>query len=162
MSAQKERVELTLQKVWIRAMREEVRIRMPDERQALRMRFALYNSVRRIRANPGENPTLAQAVEHCVARIDHEDKCVVVVAENTFTQVMEQALADIGFDPNEVKTPEDIAADESLKRLMERDDVKPIGAPEVPSPAPAATPSLAEDFDPLPRPPMKNPYYTRD
>jgi len=124
---------LLLQQAWIQASTAEkpLELRCGTPSAATNLRIRLYSAVKHARNNPDSNPTLAKAAEECTIRVDTEDKSILRLGRVTQLDPSMVSLAQqLGVKIEELQTPEERAAEASLRKLMELDEPK---LPEAPS-----------------------------
>lgn len=156
--------KLLLQGLWRKAGASPEALRLPchSRGEALRLRFALYNAVRKVRE--GKEPadeTLMRALEEVTLSFEDDAQTVLVMEQKVRTGMMQVVVAALGPQAEGVspvpatsqvaaepspqalspflKTPEQIEEERSLERLREK------------LAAAAATPARTA-----------NPYYTRN
>lgn len=151
--------KLLLQGLWRKAGAAPEALRLPcrTRGEALRLRFALYNAVRKVRE--GKEPAdeaLTRALEEVTLSFEDDAQTVLVMDQKVRSGMMQVVVAALG-GPQAVeevspvpatsqapspflKTPEQIEEERSLERLREK-----LAAVAVATPARAA-----------------NPYYTRN
>lgn len=158
--------KLLLQGLWRKAGASPEALRLPcsTRGEALRLRFALYNAVRKVRE--GKEPAdeaLMRALEEVTLSFEDDAQTVLVMEQKVRTGMMQVVVAALGPQAVEgvspapaasqvaaepspqtlspfLKTPEQIEEERSLERLREK-----LAA------AAAATPARTA-----------NPYYTRN
>lgn len=154
--------KLLLQGLWRKAGAAPEALRLPcrTRGEALRLRFALYNAVRKVRE--GKEPAdeaLTRALEEVTLSFEDDAQTVLVMEQKVRTGMMQVVVAALGAGPQAegvspvpatsqvaaepspfLKTPEQIEEERSLERLREK-----LAA------AAAATPARTA-----------NPYYTRN
>lgn len=156
--------KLLLQGLWRKAGASPEALRLPcrTRGEALRLRFALYNAVRKVRE--GKEPAdeaLTRALEEVTLSFEDDAQTVLVMEQKVRTGMMQVVVAALGPQAAEgvspvpatsqvavatapsasfLKTPEQIEEERSLERLREK-----LAAAAVATPARAA-----------------NPYYTRN
>lgn len=109
--------------LWKAAAKEgEKRIEMESESQAIRMRFALYNSARPVREGKLIDPELLEAIKNCT--VTTEGKTLIVRAwrgDKAFQLIaagMGISLDDVEGMEKVVKSQEELQAEESAGRLF--------------------------------------------
>lgn len=86
--------QLLFHRVWRKAMQDgRVRLDLPTERDATRLRFGLYNSVKLIRAGKVVDHELKDAVDNCLVRIEGKS---VTVERRALSSVMQTIAAALG------------------------------------------------------------------
>ena len=152
--------KLLLQGLWRKAGASPEALRLPcrTRGEALRLRFALYNAVRKVRE--GKEPAdeaLTRALEEITLSFEDDAQTVLVMDQKVRSGMMQVVVAALGPQAVEgvspvpatsqapalspfLKTPEQIEEERSLERLREK-----LAAVTVAPPARTA-----------------NPYYTRN
>jgi hypothetical protein len=111
---------LLFRETWLRAAKSHkpLRIESPTPAAAQQLRLKFYNSVKGIRNGAEQNYELEEAVSKCTLRIDPEKRTVLILGARASVDPMLAKLeAMLGVKMNDLKTPEQKAAEASLKSL---------------------------------------------
>lgn len=117
-----------LQGLWRKAQKQGTPLEIPCKTQAnaTRMRFALYNAVRGVRAGKeGVDDLLQEAIDNCTVGFGKEDRSIVVIQHKIMTDLMQVVTSIMQDEDQIVKVSADILIEESqellLKKLQEED-----------------------------------------
>ena len=124
---------LLLQQAWIQASTAEkpLELRCDTPAVATNLRIRLYSAVKYARNNPDYNPALARAAEECTIRVDASDKSILRLGRVAqLDPSMARLAQQLGVKIDELQTPEEQAAEASLRKLM---GPEPQAMPEAPS-----------------------------
>lgn len=158
---------------WRQARFGEIILDCKTASEATNLRFSLYNVAKPYR-QPGAvvDAALAEALETVSVSLSKAEPTRVVLrpkAMGWMSEAVGAALAYVGVNPDAVQSPEQLAADESLQRVLAKAEAAVAPAPaSSQSPEPPA-PGSAEHFGHQPSPPVggtplgkPNPFYSRD
>lgn len=143
-----------LQGLWRKAFRQGTALEIPckTESNATRMRFALYNAVRGVRAGKEKvDDLLKLAVENCSVGFHPDDRTVVVMQRKVMTELMQTVAEILDGEPELRKTEEEMEVEASQALLMQKLREGAGGAGCAAESADAAGAGL----------PRVTPYYTR-
>lgn len=112
-----------LQGLWRKAFlhHEELRVPCKTKANATKLRFSLYNAVRKVRT--GKEPAdkeLLQAVENCTIGFAPDDETVVLIQKKVMTDLMQAIIGIVGDDPNLLKSEEDIEIANSQESFLKK------------------------------------------
>lgn len=116
---------ILLRHIWKKAYKDDVVIRLGDAKEAARIRFALYNVAKPVKAGKVKDDELLTAVTNC--GITFEDAKTLRVARR-LTGTLSALAESIGFDLDAALesgegvdvSPEEVEAQASLNRLLDK------------------------------------------
>lgn len=118
--------QLMMHGIWRKAFREGgLTLKMPSRGDAVKLRFALYNSVRPVRQGKVIDEELLQAASDCVIGLSGE---IVTIERKVDTPMMQAVAAVLGggegegdwVSPGSPLTPDEAEMQESQRKLLER------------------------------------------
>jgi len=131
-----------LQEVWRKAGQSVVTIPCPDAASAHRLRFSLYNAVKRFK-RPGMESEADDALKHGIATCSvtlSPDKLTVIIGQAGVGELESVILAAIGGGEIDKRSPLDRQAEESLERLKNKAQEEVAVTPHI-----RATPYFTRD-----------------